>query len=135
MSRESREAAEKRVEMLSQTIGRHLTTRAKLNVLTFFGRHPGGWCSRRAVAPLRLESRQEIDRALAELVEDGVLRRRQSGDLSLFAVAEGGHLRRAIIELSRLTPNERRRLVRWAIRNHESSAAGLPALQPGQLQG
>lgn len=111
MSRELRDGVERQLERLGSVLGRHLTTRAKLDVLTFWGRHPGGWCSRRAVAPFSLASRHEIDESLAELVEDGVIQRRRSGDLNFFAPAEDGDLRGALMELARLTPNERRYLV------------------------
>lgn len=114
MSRESRKGIERQLERLSSVLGRHLTTRAKLEVLTFWGRHPEGWCTRRAVAPFTLASRYEIDEALAELVEDRLLQRHQSGDLCLFALAEDGHVRRAVTELARLTPNERRHLLHRA---------------------
>jgi len=109
-----KESVRSRLQAVVRTLGRHLTERAKLDLLTFWGRNHGGWLSRGAIAPFTLLGRQEIDQALAELVRDGVIKHHEANGVCFYALTDDHAVRRAVLELGRLTPNERRYLVHRA---------------------
>jgi len=108
--KELKESVRRRLDALGRILGRHLTSRAKLDLLTFWSRNHGGWCSRGAI----VLPRKEIDQALAELVEEGVIERQEAYGLCFYALTDDHDVRRAVLELGRLTPNERRYLVHRA---------------------
>lgn len=114
MRKELKEPLRRRLEGLGRVLGHHLSARAKLDLLLFWARNPGGWYTRRAIKPFSLLPRSQIDEALLALLEDGVVERREHNGVPFYALTENHGVRRAILELGRLTPNERRYLVHWA---------------------
>lgn len=104
------QSEDRRLTILRSILGRHLTSRSRLDLLVFWGRYPCGWFDRRAVRPFTRSSREEIEAALDELVEEGVLRCRRDGAVPSYALTDAGAIRRAVQELPRLTRSERRYL-------------------------
>ena len=107
----TRQPASRRVAVLRLMLGEFLTSRGRLDLLVFWGRYPCGWFDRRAIRPHTRASRDEMEQALEELVEEGVVRRRRDGPVASYALTEAGGIRRAVEALARLTPNERRYLL------------------------
>ena len=103
--------AGRRLATLRLILGEFLTSRGRLDLLVFWGRYPCGWFDRRAIRPHTRASRDEMEQALEELVEEGVVRRRRDGPVASYALTEAGGIRRAVEDLARLTPNERRYLL------------------------
>jgi len=110
-----------RVAVLQRVLGEHLTSRSRLDLLVFWGRYPGGWFGRRAVRPFTRSSRKDIERALDELVVEGVIQCRRDGGVSLYALTPDAGIRQAVQELPRLTRHERRSLLQEAMRQHGGS--------------
>lgn len=107
----TRQPAGRRLATLRLILGEFLTSRGRLDLLVFWGRYPCGWFDRRAIRPHTRASRDEMEQALEELVEEGVVRRRRDGPVASYALTEAGGIRRAVEDLARLTPNERRYLL------------------------
>lgn len=112
------EPTSSRVAILQRILGGYLTSRSKLDLLIFWGRYPGGWFGRRAVSPLTRASRRQIEDALDELVQEGVIHCRRDGAISLYALTRDVSIRRAVEELPRLTRSERRHLLHHSVRQH-----------------
>ncbi len=108
---------ESRLAVLRRILGNHLTSRSRLDLLLFWGRYPGGWFGRAVIRPFTRSSRKEIQRALDELVAEGVIERRRDGDIPYYALTRDVRVRGAVKELARLTPNERRYLLHQSIRH------------------
>jgi len=117
----TRRPASSRVAVLRLMLGEHLSSRSRLDLLVFWARYPCGWFDRRAIRPHTRASRDEIEQALEELVEEGVVRRRRDGPVASYALTEAGGIRRAVEELHRLTPNERRYLLHLSTVQGEAS--------------
>jgi hypothetical protein len=62
-----------------------------------------------------------MEQALEELVEEGVVRRRRDGPVASYALMDAGGIRRAVEDLARLTPNERRYLMHLSTRQDGAS--------------
>ncbi|MDP2674214.1 MAG: hypothetical protein Q8Q00_04815 [Dehalococcoidia bacterium] len=107
----TRQPASRRLTTLRLILGEFLTSRGRLDLLVFWGRYPCGWFDRRAIKPHTRASRVEIERALEELIEEGVVRRHRDGPVASYALTEAGGIRRAVEDFARLTPNERRYLL------------------------
>ncbi len=120
------EPAGRRIAVLRLILGDHLTSRSRLDLLVFWGRYPCGWFDRRAIRPHTRAPREEIEAALEELVGEGVVRRRRDGAVPSYALTEAGGIRRAVEELPRLTPNERRYLLHLSAHRHRGSGEQGP---------
>ena len=97
--------------VLQKVLGRHLTSRARYDLLLFWSRCPGGWSGRAAVGPRTRLPRQQIDQALDELVVEAVVRRiDEKCGAYYFALTEDPMLREAVRAFGRLTNSERHHL-------------------------
>jgi DNA-binding transcriptional ArsR family regulator len=112
------EPASIRTAVLQRILGGYLTSRSKLDLLIFWGRYPGGWFGRKAVSPLTRASRRQIEEALDELVQEGVIECRRDGAMSLYALTGDPTIRSAVEELPRLTRTEHRDLLHHSLRQH-----------------
>jgi len=101
---------------VQRILEKHLTCRCRLDLLAFWGRYPGGWFGRAALRPLTRSSRKEIEQALDELVEEGVIECRRDGDVPYYTLTTDVRVRGAVKELARLTPNQRRYLLYRSVR-------------------
>lgn len=112
------ESTSSRVASLQRILGGYLTCRSKLDLLVFWGRYPGGWFGRRAVSPLTRASRTQIEDGLDELVQEGVIKCRRDGAMTLYALTRDVSIRRAVEELRRLTRSERDHLLHQSVHEH-----------------
>lgn len=116
-----RQSGDSRLAVLRQILGSHLTCRSRLDLLVFWGKYPGGWFSRRAIRPFTQSSVNEVERALDDLVAESVIECRWDGDIPYYALTREVRIRRAVKELARLTPNERRYLLHQSMRQEAGS--------------
>ena len=99
---------ERRLAMFQQLLGAGPTRRARLDILVFWGRHPGGWYSRAAITPWTRLSRQAIQCALQELVGEGIVETEGQWPEVYYRLAQDTENLALVKQLASLTPNERR---------------------------
>jgi hypothetical protein len=97
--------------MLQHLLGDGPTQRARFDLLVFWGRYPGGWSTRAAIHPMTRLPRRDIDGALAELVEEGIMEVQGNPSRPYYSLATSPELLEVIKQLGRLTPKERRALL------------------------
>ena len=102
------------LDRIGSRLGGLLSSRGSLELLSFWARNPNAWCSLGAVTPHTLLPRHEIDSALSQLVDAGLIEIREDNGMSLYALASSHAARPAVLKLARLTPAERRHLLRSA---------------------
>ncbi len=96
------------MKMLRRLLGYGPTQRARFDLLVFWGRYPGGWFSRAAISPMTGLSRRDIDQALAELVEEGIVGAHADPSGPYYSLTAAPQILDLIRQLGLLTPNERR---------------------------
>lgn len=109
--------------LIDEVLAGHLTERGKLALLRFWGRYPYGWFDRRAISPFNLASRQELEEALDELLEAGILRCTVQDSQRCYSLSDDPRVRAAAMALARLTPNEVRYLAHQEARHPEAGSA------------
>jgi len=124
-----------RLAILQRILGSHLTSRSRFDLLLFWGRNPGGWFDRGAIRPFTRLSRQEIEESLEELAAEGVIRCQRDGHMAYYALSQDVGIRRAVKELARLTPNERRYLLHQCLRRQSAEDKGEPDPPSGNALG
>lgn len=82
---------------------------AKMDLLGFWARHPGGWSSHGALAPWSRASRQDMNQAIEELVESGLITRTSGSNGRILYALDAHHQATEVLaQFSRLTPDEKR---------------------------
>ncbi len=109
--------------ILGKLLGSSVTRRARWDLLVFWGRFPGGWYTRAAIDPVTTEPKYQIERALQELVEDGVVDLHRDTYGEYYALTDAPQILSAIRRLCTLSPNARRlvmsRFLGRASQSHE----------------
>ncbi len=112
MKRELSATEKQELDALSSALGALLDSRAKFELLTFWAWHPAGWSSIGALAPRAGLPRIDLQKALLELVDAGVVETRQGTGICFYAVDRKHAAYAAILQLGRLTPRRRKYLMR-----------------------
>jgi len=113
--------------LILEVLGAHLMGRGKVALLLFWGRYPYGWFDRRAISPFIVAPRDEIERALDQLVEGGIIRRSAEGGQPCYGLTDDPQIRAAVVALASLTPNEVRYLAHRQARAFEMAFYGWRA--------
>lgn len=113
MSR-SMDLSDRQIARLLAAVGGHIGHRSTLDLLVFWGHYPNGWFGRRAIRPITLAPRREIEEALGSLVKDGVIECRYDGQEPYYSLTSDPSVREAVKELASLTTNARRYLLHLA---------------------
>ncbi len=130
------------VWLIGRVLRSHLAQRSELELLLFWGRWPYGWFGKTAITPLSTMAGAELDRALLRLIEAGIVRSKEENGKSYYGLADDSRVRVAVSTLARLTPNERRYLLRRIgpkdppprVSDAGSSAAAGEAAQRSQTE-
>jgi len=93
-------------------LGSKTMNSAKVELLSFWARHPGGWSSHGVLAPWSRDSRQDLDQAIDELVELGLIKRKSTlSGPPLYALNDRHPLRKVLCVFAHLTPGEKKILI------------------------
>ena len=125
MKNELSATEKQQLDALRAALGPNLDSRAKFELLAFWARHPGGWSSRGAIAPRSSANREELDEALRELVQAGLVDADQDTGICFYGLARRHATYAAVMELGRLTPRKRKYLMRALRANTSSLVAEL----------
>ena len=112
MKKELSPREKQQLDSLKAALGSHLSSRAKLELLSFWARHPTGWSSRGAIAPHSSVKREQMDEALRELVDAGVIEAHEQSGLGLYGLRRQHPAYAAVLQLGGLTPKRRKYLTR-----------------------
>jgi biotin operon repressor len=111
MTLEMRPRLDEQTKLVQRLLGDGLTQRARFDLLVFWGRYSGGWYSRAAISPMTGLARRDIDKALAELVEEGIVEVHADPFGPYYSLTTSPQIHNFILQLGHLTPNERRALL------------------------
>lgn len=97
--------------IVDRLLGQGPTRRARFDLLVFWGRYPGGWSTRAAISPRTRLPKQDIDRALAELVDEGIVDVHGGAPRPYYGLTTAPEILAAVKNLGLLTPRERQALL------------------------